>query len=244
MLQSLNKLRGYLLQTSDGHHGRVKDFYFDEKVWIVRYLVAATNAWLPGKHVLISPSVFERRLSERTNVFQLNITRTEMEESPAADTDKPVSQRKIEDLYSYYRWSPYWVNPDMGNPSILFPQGEFAVSLEEGDPHLHSINDITGYRVHAKDGEIGHVDDFIADRGTWAIRYIAINTRNWLPGRKVLIASQWIDTLSWEDQKATIPFLSREQIKDSPPYDSAYIVDREYEQRLHGHYRQPAYWKS
>ena len=63
---------------------------------------------------------------------------------------------------------------------------------EANDVHLRSANKVTGYRIGATDGDIGHVEDFIIDDETWEIRYMVVDTQNWWPGKKVLVAPQWI----------------------------------------------------
>ncbi len=107
------------------------------------------------------------------------------------------------------------------------------------DPHLRSTKVVTGYHIQASDG--GHVEDFIIDDGNWAIRYLIVDTRNWWPGEKVLIAPQWIERVSWSESKVFIN-LSREAIKQSPQYTEALLLTRDYETRLHGHYRLQGYW--
>ena len=99
---------------------------------------------------------------------------------------------------------------------------------------------MTGYHIEATDGEVGHVEDFIIDDETWEIRYIVVDTRNWLPGKKVLIAPRWIDRVSWNDSKVYVS-LSREAIKHAPEYHPD-TLNREYERKLHDHYNRPKYW--
>ena len=80
------------------------------------------------------------------------------------------------------------------------------------DHHLRSTHAVSGYHIQALDGEIGHVEDFIIDDETWAIRYLMVNTHNFWPGRKVLISPQWIENVSWDESKVFVN-LSRDAIK-------------------------------
>ena len=112
---------------------------------------------------------------------------------------------------------------------------------QESDPHLRSVKEITGYNIQAIDGSIGHVDEFIADERDWTIRYIVVDTRNWLPGRKVLIAPWMINDLTWAGQNVHVE-LSCEQIENSPPYDPQAPVNREYEEVFYDYYGRPVYW--
>jgi hypothetical protein len=109
------------------------------------------------------------------------------------------------------------------------------------DPHLRSSHQVTGHHIEATDGEIGHVDDFIIDDETWAIRYLVVDTRNWWPGKKVLISPKWIEKVSWSDSKVYIN-LSREQIRNSPEYHEQSQFGRNFESELHRHYHQVGYW--
>jgi len=109
------------------------------------------------------------------------------------------------------------------------------------DPHLRSTRDVSGHHIQAADGEIGHVDDFIIDDETWAIRYIVIDTRNWWPGKKILVSPKWIERVSWDEAKVFVN-LSRETIKRSPEYKEASLLTRDYETGLHRHYNRQGYW--
>ena len=121
-------------------------------------------------------------------------------------------------------------------PSIA-EEKKFPPEKSEGDPHLRSTDQVTGYYVQATDGEIGHVHDYIVDDETWTIRYIVVNTRNWWPGKKVLVSPRWIKRVSWEESKLFVD-LSRESIRNSPAYDPSKPVSLDYEGRLFGHYGQ------
>ncbi len=98
-----------------------------------------------------------------------------------------------------------------------------------------------GYYIQAANGEIGHVEDFIIDDNTWAIRYLLVDTRNLWPGKKVLISPQWIERVSWSESKVFVN-LSREAIKHSPEYTEESLLTRDYEIGLHGAYNRPGYW--
>ena len=100
---------------------------------------------------------------------------------------------------------------------------------------------MSGYHIQAADGEIGHIEDFIIDDETWAIRYLIIDTRNWWPGKKVLIAPQWIERVSWSESVAIVN-LSREIIKQAPEYTEESQLTRDYETTLYRHYNRQGYW--
>jgi hypothetical protein len=107
-----------------------------------------------------------------------------------------------------------------------------------GNPHLRSAKEVSGYRIEATDGEIGHLDDLLLDDQTARIRYAVVDTRNWLPGKHVLIAPQWVRDVRWADSKAFVN-LTRDAVRRSPEYTSLAALDKEYESRLHAHYEYP-----
>ena len=109
------------------------------------------------------------------------------------------------------------------------------------DPHLRSTNKVSGYGIHATDDEIGHIEDFIIDEEAWAIRYLIIDTKNWWPGKKVLISTKWINRVSWSDSRVFID-LPRETIKQAPEYTEGALLSRDYETELHRHYKRHGYW--
>lgn len=109
------------------------------------------------------------------------------------------------------------------------------------DVHLRSTQEVGNYHIAATDGEIGHVADFIVEDDSWTIRYLAIDTRNWLPGKKVLVSPQWISLIDWAQGNVYVN-LSCEGVKQSPEYDNSKLIAREYEAQLYQHYRQPGYW--
>jgi hypothetical protein len=116
-----------------------------------------------------------------------------------------------------------------------------ARERESADENLHSASDVIGTYVQASDDDVGHVEDFLVDDRTWAIRYLLVDTRNWLPGRKVLIAPAWIRSVSWEESKVHVD-LSRSEVEAAPEYDPSRPLERALEARLHEHYRRPTYW--
>jgi hypothetical protein len=118
---------------------------------------------------------------------------------------------------------------------------ESAQSTKAWDPNLRSTHDVSGHNIQASDGQIGHIDDFILDDETWAIRYLIIDTRNWWPGKKVLISPRWIDHINWSESKVFVNLL-RETIRQSPEYTDESLLTRDYEIELHQRYNLPGYW--
>ena len=247
MLKSITHLQGITIQATDGDIGKVDQFYFDDETWAIRYLVVNTSRWLDGRLVLISPIALTQRYWESKRL-DVALTKKQIEDSPPIDTHKPVSRQHEAMFLGYYGYPYYWVGPNY--PAGLAAQREAVTEAEasqgragkeSADSHLRSTNEVTGYYIEATDGEIGHVKDFIVDDETWAIRYLEVATRNWWPGKKVLVSPAWIDNVSWPYSKVYVD-LSRESIKNGPEWGESDTVTREYENRLHNYYARSPYW--
>jgi len=245
MLDRASTLNGFSLRSRDGEIGSVTDFYFDDEHWAVRYLVASTGSWLARRKVLISPyAVGAVSRSERR--IAVDLTRKQIEDSPSLDSDKPVSRQFETTYHEHYGWPMYWRGPFMWGVDasiVRAPQQPTAPPepVPEGDPHLRSIKDVTGHHVQATDGEIGHVEDFLVDDETWAIRYLIVDTQNWWPGKRTLVSPEWIERVSWAESKVFVN-LDRAAVKQAPAYTHDTPVTREFEARLHQHYQRPGYW--
>lgn len=106
---------------------------------------------------------------------------------------------------------------------------------------LRSANELTGYVLKAEDGDIGRCKDFLFDDDRRTVRCMVVDTRNWLPGRKVLLSPLWLDTVDWITRKVHVD-LDKDQIKNSPEYRPSAPVNRDYEARLYDYYGRPRYW--
>lgn len=244
MLWRSKVLRGYHLRAVDGALGQVEDFYFDDHAWVVRYMVVDTSRWLGGRRVLIAPGELGTPDSERGE-FPVNLTVEKIRSSPDIDTAKPVGRQEEERLLAHYGWTPYWVGLGGGYASGLLvvpPEEPDAAAPPRGDPNLRSMREVTGYHIAATDGSIGHVADFLIDEEGWAVRYLEVDTRNWLPGKHVLVAPQWVKQLDWSQRTVAVA-MTRRQIQDSPEYDPHRPLERSYEDRLHSHYGYDPYWR-
>jgi hypothetical protein len=253
MLRSLKTLRGYTIRGTDGDIGHVHEFYVDDQAWTVRYLVVETGSWLESRKVLLTPVALEQPVWDE-KVFPVLLTRRQVEQAPPIATDKPVSRQMEADLHRYYGWSPYWrigtvplaTGAQVAAQAIAATAREMEHEAEntaaaDGSMHLRSSREVEGYHIHAVDGDIGHVDDFIADDEAWCIRYLVVDTQNWLPGKRVLIAPAWITRVSWADWKVHVD-LHKQQIADAPAFNPREPVNREYEVRLYDFYGRPQYW--
>jgi len=247
MLINTKQLKGLTIRASDGEFGKVDQVYFDDETWGIRYLTVETGA----REVLISP-ISIVRTDWQVRRLDVALTKKQMENSPDIDTHKPVSRQHEAEYYGYYGYPFYWGGPYLWGP-VFYPSG-LAVSTgasiaatpesilrESPDSHLRSAEAVTGYDIEASDGEIGHVDGFVVDDEDWAIRYIEVATRNWWPGKKVLISPEWIARVSWTDFRVHTG-VTRAAIKSAPEYVDSMPLTRDYEDRLYIHYGRPPYW--
>lgn len=237
-LRRLNELRRLRIHASDGDIGRLEEVYFDDNSWAVRYLIVNTGSWLMGRRVLIAPMAISN-IDEASGALHLDLTRDQVEGSPPVDTEKPVSRQYEVEYYKHYGWLPYWdtallPGPHIAPPPPLTPRGAEA-QLE--NLHLRSTAEVAGYHIAARDGEIGHVEDFIIDDEDWMVRYLEVDTRNWWPGKKVLVALAWVEGISWAGGKVSIG-LSRQVLKSAPEYDPSRVISRDYEVQLYKYYSQ------
>ncbi len=254
MLRNVADMKGLTIQATDGEIGMVDQFYFDDENWTVRYLVVDAGGWLSGisgRLVLISPySLGSTDWHERH--LNVRLTKKQVANSPEIDTHKPVSRQHETVLSGYYGYPFYWNGPYLwgGEFSPVESAGLEMAAREEAackstengeDSHLRSTAEVNGYFIEATDGDIGHVAGLVIDDETWAIRYLEVATRDWLPGKKVLVPPAWIKSVSWADSKVSVD-LDRETIKNSPEYDESIPITREYEDQLYRHYGRPPYW--
>jgi hypothetical protein len=246
MLLNAQSLSGFTLAGRDGDMGTAKEFFFDDHHWTIRYLIVDTGHWLPGRRVLISPyAVLSIDMEEHR--IAVDLTKKQIDGSPGLLTDQPVTRQFEEEYYQYYAWPNYWSGPFMWGYAQYLQRNpaQSAAAIKPHQPpwdaHLGSTRDITGYHILATDGTIGHVDDVIIDDETWAIRYLIVDTGNWWPGRRVLIAPLWIERVDWDASTVSIA-LTRDAIGRSPDYVDDVRLTRAYEETLHRHYDKRGYW--
>lgn len=263
MLRSLQDLQNYAIGATDGPIGQVKDFYFDDDAWVIRYLVVDTGTWLSGRLVLISP-LSVGRANWADGLLPVSITQSQVRNSPDIDTNKPVSRQHEADYLGYYGYPGYWggaglwgeglypyATPlDPAGPGAAGADGELAQEAfaraerarhRNDDPHLRSCDAVLGYHIHATDGEIGHVEDMLVDEQTWAIRYLVVNTSNWWIGHKVLVAPQWTTGVHWTDETVNVD-LTRAVIQGAPAFETTADLNRQREMGLYAYHGRRGYW--
>lgn len=242
MTYSTKELDGFDVAALDGDVGHLREIYFDDTHWTIRHLIADTGGWLSGRHVLLSPHAVIR-LDRARHRVELNLRREQVEKAPGIDDARPVSRQQESAIYDYYG-HPYWwggaalwgafaypgpvAGAVLADPPAEAAAGELQAreAAERGrtDPHLRSSAEVIGYHIEAQDGSIGHIDDLLFDERSWTIRHAVVDTRNWLPGRLVLIEAAQIVGIDWNARQARVD-VTREAIEASPPFDRKAMVD-------------------
>lgn len=245
MLQRVGNLLGTPLRATDDDIGRCRDLLFDDRTHVVRYIVADSGRWIPGRKVLISPISVDRVDGQRVSVA---LSRKQIEEAPPLAEDAPVSRQHEVAFHKYYGYAFYW------HGTALWGLAQTPLSLRhdspiraaeheelDGDPHLRSTREVRNYTVNGRDGQLGGIDDFLLDAQAWVLRYVVVDTGSWLSGRKVLLSPDWFAGWDWVNKAAAVPITKREA-EGSPEYRPDGPLDRAYEARLHDFYGRSAYW--
>ncbi len=250
MLHNLKDLKGFAIHATDGNIGEIKEIYFDDTHWTVRYLVVETGVWMLSQKVLLSPIAITQVDWEKREL-SVAISKSQVRGSPSIDTQKPVSRQHELDYLGYYGYPLYWGDTGLwgGYPSpyLLATEQQLkptsSIVADANVPyvaphnsadkhHLRSDSEVCGYHLEATDGEVGHLESMLIDSESWAIRYLIINTSNWWVGHLVLISPEWIKGVSWPDSKIYID-MPQAQVKKSPHYDASKVLGREDEKMLH-----------
>lgn len=225
MLHGVKKLTGFTIGATDGEIGTVRDIYFDDATWKVRYLVVETGNWLFGRKILLSP-VAVQSIGWDAKTIRVNLTTDQVKHSPDIDTDKPVSVQQEAELHKHYLWPQdgggfgFMTTGMVGGviaPGIPFDERITShldddrtpserISEEEipGDRHLRSFKGTTGYSIHATDDVLGEVSDFLIDDSTWDIPYAVIETGNWFSGKKIITPTSGISQIEWANSAVYI----------------------------------------
>lgn len=251
MLHRAKQIKGAVVLASGDEVGKVDELYFDDEKWVLRYFTVVTGGWLSRHTVLISPYAVTT-VDFIARAISVELTREQVTHSPDIDTDKPVSRQQEAEYHRYFGYPPYWgyatywpwgaapllqrPHPPLTEPSVSARDAE-----EAADIHLRSAEEVRGYHIQATDDRLGHIEDFLVDDDSWAMRYLVIDTRNWWPGRHVLVAPQWVRKTDWLSRTLTVD-LSRLEVEQSPEYDPSQMPSRHDEQALYRHYGRSSYW--
>lgn len=257
MLLKGNLLEKFRLDATDGELGKIKDLYFDDKKWALRYVVVDTRKWLPGRKVVLSPAGI-KEINVGDQLVYMDNDKESIRNSPTIEEEAPVSLQKEQEMANYYGWFPYWkgdslwgttgapemVGPDLSQETPTVTENEFN---EEPNHHLRSMNEIkgdeAGYQIEAVDeGRVGFIEDFIIEDQSWGIRYVVVKTVEKLGGKRILLSPDWMETIDWG--KKSIPVdLDYKRIQDAPEYDPEQPVTRNEEEKIYQAFQKPKYWQ-
>ena len=211
MLYHLKKIYGIKLHASDGDLGKIRDFYYDDVSYAVRYAVAQTGSWLTEREVLLSPRGFGR-LNLEDHVWTVELTQKQIADSPPLESHRPVSRQYEEAYHTYYSWPYYWGDDVIFSgggygtmiPATLENEETLAQRHQHDDPHLRSTQAVQGFKIEAMDGTIGHVSDFLMDSATWSMRFLLVESGPWYSGKEVLIPMDKITRIDHEASRVHI----------------------------------------
>jgi hypothetical protein len=258
MLRKLHSLKSFVVHGRNGKLGKVDDFYFDQKQFVVRYLVIDTGNWLEHEQTLISTHAIDNIDFDSSKVY-VDLSSEQLENSPSIEQNEPISKTKEKALIEYFGWPDYWKKTHSSESELIHAgiterkkllnfktlqkEDEAKQKAKKVDSNLRSLEEIRGYKIHAKDDKFGHLEDlFVEEKDSWIIRYLLIDTRNIMEGKLVIIAPDWIESINWFDKEIFID-KDKKEIEESPEYiEEKAPIDKNYEELLYDHYDEKKYW--
>jgi len=240
-LRRIHDVAELTIHAADGEIGRAQELYFDDRSWAIRYLVVKTGGWLLGREVLLAPAAVGE-IDDTNGTMKVALTKERIERSPPMEVAKPLSREYEIAYFQHFQWAPYWEPaPSTWAGSVPYPRTppvNFDTALPADaptNPHLRSSTELIGCDIRASDGVIGHVEDLIVDDQDWIVRYLQVDTKNWLPGKRILLQTMRIDHISWGEQSVAV-ILPRQAIESAPAYDPSQLITPAYEIQLFKHY--------
>lgn len=192
MLPNLKELYGSKLAALDGDIGEVKDFYFDGRTGVIRYVVADTGTWLAGRLVLLAPHAFGK-WDQYEKTLHLKLPRKQIENGLSLEPHQPVSRQHEVESHRHYGWPAYWEGGAAGS------SGGSPGKSERDDEPLQRTRAVTGYHVQTADGVIGRVGGFLVNDRSWAIQELVVEAGDWPGGREIPVAFGKVERISHEE---------------------------------------------
>ena len=236
MLRSILSLKNFTMRASDGEIGKVKDFYFDDQTWRLKYLVVETGNWLMGKKVLISTAALHAPIWNEST-FPVDLTIDQVKNSPDIDTEKPVTREQEYDLNYHYSWP--WDGGGIGFMTTGMVGGVVAPDIplsdrvgdemhhaehQHRDKHLRSFKQVHDFELRCTDKNIGEVHDFLMSDSDWSLPYIVAEAGNWYAGKKLLLATRFVDKIEWETSSVYL-LQSSAQVANATEFDYENLND-------------------
>jgi len=248
MLRLASEIRGYAIRASDGRIGHVSDILFDDRTWMMRWVIVNAGPWLDDRKVLL-PTIALGHLDAVHEEFSVRLNKAEVRDSPDIDTDRSVSRQMEANVYDHYGWTPYWgtgffmggggyLGGAMGAPYLMSREHAARAPEVDGAPddrHLRSMKSVEGYDIHATDGDIGHLEDFLIEDIDWSIRYLVANTNSWWIGHKVVVSPHIVEEIDWGGRLVSVK-VDKATLKGSPAYGGLETIDRDREREFTTYY--------
>jgi hypothetical protein len=214
---------GFTVHAIDGEIGRVKDFYVDEVLWLVRYLIINIGNWSSEKYILLSTAAIGR-----TGLLSIdtNLTTDQIRSCPGVDLAKPLTRKYEEELHRLFVWPFYW-----GDEKVHAMDPVRKGNTKNLGNKLISVRDIREYRIHCSDGEIGSVHDFLIEDDGWEVKFLVADVGAIHLGGRVLIPLDNIYDVKWEMAIVECK-VSKETIRNAPPFLSIEQINPEYEEQV------------
>ena len=202
----------------------MKDIIIDEPAFRVTTLVVDVGGLFLPKDVMLPPDSVEL-VDPITTSVHLRLGRDEVEAAPLVLGGEPIQA-----MPSMFPLAPADVRPPEESE-----RAEARASFPFGAPGLHSLKDLHGAKLLATDGEIGHVDDALIDITAWHLAHLVIDTRNWLPGKHVVVDAAMVRTIDWGAETVSVQ-LTREEVEKAPTYDPLTEMSDQYQDYLSRYY--------
>lgn len=236
MMVSYKQIKHFSIHATDSDIGGVRDVLFDDNSFVVRYLVADTNTWLPlSRKVVLSP-ISVTAIKHEEGIVEISMSSQMLKDSPSIDEHKPVSREYEETLFRYFGYGYYWIGPgawgDFAHPTHLADPEAAALERQEmsqvSENHLRACGEINGYEVATTEDNVGHICDFVFDTKVWSIQLLVVDTHNWLPGgKKLALLPCDVEKIDWSSHNVRVK-LSKEALMARPEVDMDRLNDDTY----------------
>ncbi|MCM3399368.1 MULTISPECIES: PRC-barrel domain-containing protein [Oceanobacillus] len=239
MMRLTSQLKQFNIHATDGELGKIKDFYFDDRNWEIRYAIVDTRKWLPGRKVLLSPNSFIE-VDETNESVNVEFDKLMIRNSPPVPENEDLTKDKENHLIDYFGWNSYTDNalphaergllgtfPIIGLENERPPEEPHLNRngrYHEHDNYLRSEEETNDFKVHAKDGKIGRIVDMIYDTSQWIIEYIVVrSSKSIVENEFYIFHTRQINTVDWFEKDLYIndslegilnnkPFQQKEEI--------------------------------
>jgi hypothetical protein len=96
--------------------------------------------------------------------------------------------------------------------------------------------DLTGFKVEARDGSIGKVDEATNEAGG---SFVVVDTGPWIFGKKVMLPAGTIRSIDLDTETIFVD-RSKDEIKNAPEFDEKRYREQDYRNELGDYYGRPA----